>query len=328
MRRFTLVLAGMALLCAACAPNYKDPDKALLQKAEMLSIALEPPEAAPEGEVKAAYLLADEHGPLDATLQLWLPIGSGTNGSLSDFNADSMSEDLQQMGLDQLSLLNAVLRFHAKPASSYVFDSDGKSTQMLTLYAAPGELAHSLDDILAAPTLLLDEIKAGNVLASVRTLSVAEGNSLNKNPWLTSLNLVDASGEHPIVYGTHLQALDGTLAAQRQRAADQAYEVRAETTVKFKVEAADDGPTSDLRYQWISTGGDFDGRRLRVEPWLAPKYLDPVTFTTDQHDQRGQTGVAFRTDPNLYAVWLVLRDNGTKALLGQTWAEFFVRVIP
>ena len=96
--------------------------------------------------------------------------------------------------------------------------------------------------------------------------------------------------------------------------------------VVFAVDLEDDSnPDEALRYQWISTGGDFAGLRERVQTFEAPEYreLEPGDV-----DRSGMEGVDPRLDPNLHPVWMIVRDNGDPGRLGQSWAELYVRVVP
>jgi len=111
-------------------------------------------------------------------------------------------------------------------------------------------------------------------------------------------------------------------------AADQAVHARAKTSIHFLAEVQDDNDSGDLRFQWISNGGDFSSHRLSNEPWKVPEYTS--TYADGETDETDVVSDGnYRIDPNLYTIWLVVRDNGTNShSLGQAWAEFFVRVVP
>lgn len=337
MRLFSygLGVSFLALCLSACAPQYKDKDMALLMKPELISIVAEPPMATPESQVALAFLLADQHGPLPGQLNLWLPISSGVNGALpSNIDQDALLQDAADLGLSETDLISPVIHLTLKSGRDYVFSPQGLSAQTMTLLAATSDLGYPPEQIAGDPTLLLKEVEAQRVKVGLRTVQVSLYPEGNANPRVEAIEatLADTT-KKALTFSTSQLATENDGGAafglSRQANADAPLEVKGGTKVSFAVTATDDGPSANLRYQWISNGGDFGGYRLKKEPWRAPKYKDPATFTTEEKDLRGQTAVDWRKDPNLYAVWLILRDNGTTLdSLGQSFAEFFVRIVP
>ena len=326
------LLLGAGLGLSACGPQFKDQDMALLKKPELLSVVAAPPMAAPETAVALSFLLADQHGPITGLPNAWLPVSAGANGSLPS-DPEAITREAEALGLTLDALVKPVLSLTLKSGRDYTFNTSGYSAQMVTLLAATSEMSLTPEQIAADPTLLMKEVEGQRVKLGLRTVQVALTATRNANPRITAIEAATSDGaKTPLSFSSSEMAgqeAGAVLAASRQARADAPLEVKSGTKVTFLVSAEDDGPSADLRYQWISNGGDFGGYRLKKEPWRAPRYQDPAKFSAEQKDWRGKTLVAWRQDPNLYAVWLILRDNGkTLDSLGQSWAEFFVRIVP
>jgi hypothetical protein len=311
-----LLLVNVALL--GCAPEFDDPTKAVLKKPEVLSIVLDPPEAAPGETVRASFLLADDRGVLEANANMWLPIVGGLE--MSDVQMDAV---LEEMNLEFESLGSAEFEFTVPSASSFVFDDDGLSGHMISLFTAMGENPSpdvSVDAFFASLESLVD---SGDVKASFRTLVVSKNTKRNLNPLVLSINAGDNEQQDTLI--TILTSDNLDKAAARQTAADNPLVVTQKEEVVFSVDVEDDSNGEDaLTYQWISTAGDFRGLRKQVQEFDAPGFLE---LEEGEVDQTGLENADPRVDPNLRPVWLIVRDDGIPGSLGQSWAEFYIRVV-
>lgn len=326
MRRRWLV--ALLVLVAGCGPEFDDETKALLKKPELLSIVLDPPEAGPGQTVRASFLMADSKGALEPELQLWLPVDLSTAASSGmDQGLASLQQAIQQLAIKPPQLTDSELTFTVKGAGAYAFNAAGLARQPLSLLVQTGPLPATIrtpDDLLADLQRL---IAARAVKLATRTLLVSTRADKSANPKITAISGVvyarrAADKRRPLTVARH-DAAD--LAAARQAAADDPWVVASETEVLLTVtRPAGEVPEAQIGYQWISTGGDFDGRREREQRWVAPAYVEPGA---GEQDQTAQARVNPRTDPNLHPVWLILRDSGD-ARLGQAWFELYVRIVP
>ncbi len=314
MRPSLLLLFSVVIF--GCGPEFDDPTMAVLKKPEILSIVLEPPEAAPGETVSAAFLMADEKGVIEGNASMWLPMGA------SEMSETEMTIVLEGMGLNLESLREANLEFTVPSKSRFAFDEEGLSGQMLSLFAAKGDtpgLDATAEEFMNSLNVLME---SGEVKTALRTLVVSERVVKNQNPSILSIIKTDSeAGDTPV---TLVQSDSQDIAVARRLARDNPLIVTRKQNLVFDVEVEDDGKEENLRYQWISTGGDFAGLRKKVQKFKASDYRE---LEKGDQDQSGQENVNPRIDPNLHPVWLVVRDNGIPGALGQAWAEFYIRVI-
>jgi hypothetical protein len=186
-------------------------------------------------------------------------------------------------------------------------------------------------DLEAALDMDLDELDtlldSQSVKLGMRTLVISDRDDKNRNPRVTGISWGQDADAQPDPVRM-LASFDANLAVLRQQAAAEPMEVEQKQTVHFKVQVEDDDPIEEaIRFQWISTGGDFEGLREQVQKWECPEYQEPDA-DKGEADQRGQDDADPRTDPNLHPIWVIVRDSGIAGQLGQSWAEFYVRVLP
>ncbi|MCP4602462.1 MAG: hypothetical protein GY847_18430 [Proteobacteria bacterium] len=312
------LLAATALLAMACGVDFEDGSMASLKKPEILSVVLSPPEAAPGEQVSASFLIADDKGVIEGKASLWMPIGE------EPMDEAAMDEALSAMNLTIDDLAAPTLELTVPPADMFGFDEQGFSGLPLSVAAAHGDGPAS--DAPATELLadLEQHVESGKMKMATRTLIVSERNERNENPHVLSVH--SGTEESQKTELTIVRSDDDDIAAARQAAADNPLVLSAESETWFRVEVEDDGEVEEtVRYQWISTGGDFFGLRERVQEWEVPEYK---SLSGNEQDQTGLENVDPRTDPNLHPVWLIVRDDMAENQLGQTWAEFYIRVEP
>jgi hypothetical protein len=215
----------------------------------------------------------------------------------------------------------------AAERAQYEFDDQGFAEHMLGLLAFVRE-APDLDALAGMDPDDLDTLlDSEQVKLGIRTLVISDREDKNANPRVAGVGWGEDEQAEPEPLRV-FNCFDADRAGVRQQAADHPLELEEKQTVFFSAQVEDDDPIKQaIRYQWISTGGDFSGLRERVQKWEAPAFQEPDAEENEQ-DQRGGQGVDARTDPNLYPVWVIVRDSGISGQLGQSWAEFYVRVIP
>lgn len=292
-----VALAGAALLCmAGCQPNFEDSTQALVKKAELLSIVLHPPEAVVGQQVTASFLMVDEHGPLSPSYNIWLP------SSPEQLSSDALQQALSEQGIAPIQLTGQRLTFTAgAPGSQSIWlcvptDPDAEPPPIQQMDSLLEQLSSQMDG---------DRFKLGT-----RTLRITDGRPALKNPDVEGIvaRVGDGAEEHPL---TLVRYDEQDLAKARNAAAANPLEVPSGSDLELEVLTA---ASEDLRFQWVSTGGDFEGRRKRVEPWRAP-----------EHTSVGPGQI----DENLHTVWLILRGGDPRIPGGgQSWFEFYVRVVP
>ena len=128
-----ILLAAIAALALACEPDFEDGSMALLKKPEILSVVLEPPEAAPGEQVNASFLIADGKGVIEGKAALWMPMTEGQTDEAF------MAETLAAMALELDDLAAPTLDFTVPPAELFGFDDDGFGGLPLSLVAAHGD---------------------------------------------------------------------------------------------------------------------------------------------------------------------------------------------
>jgi len=343
--KFNSVATVMLLLAAlinasACSPTFDDDSKSILMKPEIIAITLDPPEAAPGATVKASFLAADQFGVISEApvngglLQLWMlaepgasafASGAANNGSLDSANVDGDSEttdaampDMQNIGI------MPVFSFDTYPGSDYTFNQAGLAPQLLTLIffpqgVDPAEL--QTEDIADKIQEMMD---SGQAQLALRTLVVSNRSDTNRNPRITAASaaIKDAVPQDL----TFLTNDSDNIPAARAEAAANPFEVKYEKNLRlhFTITVEDEGDLEDaLLYQWISNAGEFKQLPTAERDLIVPEYIEPIG---DFSDQSELDSVDPRTDPNLHAVWVIVRDNGVENQLGQSWIEFYIRV--
>ncbi len=326
-----ILCSALLLTSASCGDTFEDGTTSKLMKPEILSIILEPPEAAPGDTVTATFLMGDQLGPLAPPLQFWMlspPGNSGfagttvSEGSLDSEDGETALDDSADM--DNIGF-GPSFTFTVPDAQAYTFDDNGLAPQVLTLLL--GIDADALPD-LSNPENALADIEAlisdGTLKMALRTLIVSQRDEMNRNPRVNRVSVRSGTDENDVVF---VASYHDDIAAGRAAAAAQpfVYDISRAEPLVFVLDAEDEGDMETaVRYQWISTEGDFGGRREREQTWEPPFYQFPAE---GQSNQSGQENVDPRVDPNLVPVWCILRDNGVENQLGQSWIEFYVRIV-
>jgi len=313
-----LLAALVAVAFVGCMPEFDDPTMAVLKKPEIISVVLDPPEAAPGETVTASFLMADERGVIDGRANLWLPAVGG-----DEDDPAALIEGLAELGLELDDLAAPTLELTVGPAASYVFDEDGFAGQPLTLFAAARKDPDPETPAEQLLGLVEQAVEDERMELAIRTLVVSQREDRNRNPRVLGISFGSAEvvdGELDIA-----RSDDEDLSATRQYAADHPLVIAEKTAVWFHVEAEDDDGEDAIRYQWISTGGDFGGLRERVQKWKTPKHRE---LADGDLDQTGMENVNPRKDPNLHPVFVIVRDDLAELSMGQVFAEFYVRIVP
>jgi hypothetical protein len=325
-----LLLLSAAPWCG-CEIEFDDETKALVKKPELLSVVLEPPEAAPGAPVRASYLMADAWGIFAPGVGMWLPldprtagvkVSGGASGTSGAFGA-KLTAELKKLGITPADLARPTLTFRARPKGDYTFDADGLARHPLSLVVQTSRLPADLDTFEELSAGLERAMNQRVVKLATRTLVVSTRPRRCRNPAIKAITADlggDGGAPASLVLVRHD---DADLSLARLRAADAPLVVDAKQKLTFRVTRAAGGlPEDRIRYQWISTGGDFGGTRRREQGWEAPDHRQP---RAGEKDQTGQRGADPRTDPNLHPVWLILRSTGG-GCRGQSWFELYVRV--
>ena len=258
--------------------------------------------------------MADDKGVLTQIPPLW-----SLTASESGESAESQTED---------AVLAPVFEFQAARGEKDLVDTEGFSTQTISLMVWTDLEALESGDLPDLSTLATDMeslIRKGSLRMGMRTLMVNEREPRNQNPHVVSLVLRTESGTE-----TELETLtpfEENAQAKRVELATNAPEVPEKSTVTFSVVLEDDGLPEDLRVQWIATGGDFGGTRELSQEWKTEEAAIPDEAAGEK-DLRGAESVDPRLDPNLHSIFLIVRDTGTEGNSGQTYVEFYVRVVP
>lgn len=276
---FAGAFIAMTALVSGCTGEFDDETKAVLEKPELLSIVLDPPEAAPGQSVRASFLFADENGPLDAPLVFW---------------------EIPQPAVVGEGAMNATIEFTVGQKQDYSFDETGPAPQSV-MVAIPGEGV----DVADLSGDLEEVMRDDRIVMGMRTLVVSTRKDKNENPVVERIEIERESGERvsmPIV-----TSADADIAATREAAVKSPLRVEENEELTILATVEDEDDPNDLRYQWIATGGDFEGRRKAAQPYRAPAL---------------EGGEESRVVP----VWLIVRDNGHPEHLGQVWAELYLEV--
>jgi hypothetical protein len=308
------LMPALLTLCAAltsgCEPEFDDDHQYLLKKPELLSIVLEPPVVAPGESTRASLLFADAGGAKEPGFVAWLrgdPLA--TMGAVDPASLSSMA-------------LGSTVELRAPQAADCVFDERGRATMPLSLLVQvaplPAEVQTPQQIINALPSL----IARGVVKLATRTLQIQREAPRGVNPRVASVAL-EVDGEGARREATLVRHDAPELAAARALARSRALRVTGSQRVQLAVEVAPPSRLEELALQWISTGGDLKGRRLPRQPFEVPAYVELGQGSSGP----GQATAKAATDPNLYVIWLILRDDPATGRLGQSWVELYLRVV-
>ncbi len=335
-----IVLLALLLIpfgaCGAFETNFEDETVGIVKKPEVLSIVLSPPEAAPGEEVTASFLAADAEGRLTPSMQLWTLINEEMSQSLFSPPADGDSDleaetetpplSLDMLDMDSMGFFPS-FTFTVPSADSFAFDSNGLAPMMLALLMTTETVTLDFQDPETMEKEFQRVLASSNTRTSYRTLVVSTRDEKNKNPRISAVyaHIGEDGARVPLVFTT---SNDEDIAARRAAAQANPFIyslTRNYGVLYFYLEVEDEGDLeTNILYQWASLDGDFTGRRDQDQKWLVPHYRYP---TEGQSDQTGLESVDARTDPNLYPIWAIIRDNGADDQLGQTWVEFYVRIV-
>ena len=290
-----ITAALIALMSIGCTAEFDDPTQAEVKKTEIIAITLDPPEAAPGDTVTASVHVADQLGNRNDLQAFWL------------LDATASME----------TMLGQTITFVVPELSDDAYDDTG--TAALPVSVAVAKNAEAIDDLSAAD---FDHIlESNNILFGTRTLAVSKRSQQTANPTVHSLSLNLPDGQQSSV--TMSVSTSDTFGEQQQAAMVSPIQIFEDAEVEFHIDASPAIPSNQLRYQWISTAGDFKARRAATEPWIAPEYIvpaDDININPSLPD--------VRQDPNLYPIWILVRDDGNPWQLGLTLVEFYVRVMP
>lgn len=327
--KFIVSTIVVASLTVGCGPGFEDDTQSILKKAEILSIILDPPEASPGDTVKISFLAADEKGALSNNFNLWLPMDAAN----SDDSDDSTASDLESLaamsaesGLTFEDLLSPIIEYTVPSKEGYAYNEDGFAAQMLSLFIEVKSIEVDENDQAALFSKIQGYVETGEIKTGIRTLLVSERNEKNRNPEIVNIG-ARLEDENSVTSLSLVRHDDEDIPSLRRAIATEPFVANGGAELEFVSEVEDDGDLeNELRFQWISTGGDFQGRRLQTQPWQAPEYVKPNP-DEDEEDLTGKEEVDPRQDPNLHPVWLIVRDIGADNQSGQAWAEFYVRVV-
>jgi|GEM_PF-2086549 len=342
-----LLAVLLMIFTTACGATFEDDTSSIVVKPTIISIVVEPPEAAPGDVVTASYLLADEKGTLTAPLQLWT-LSDGISASAMDAvdegnvtledgqNQNISPDDLEDAGID----MNTEFTFTVPESLSGNLEKSSAISQIVTLLVGMPTLNLAEVDLTDFAKTIESLIASGDVKTGLKTLVVSKNEQKNQNPRLTGLTArIEEDGTPvPVVF---VSSFDQDKASKRAEAIAKpvVYEVCNNElffnepdsycpidSLYFKATVEDDAknPEEAIRYQWISNDGDFKGRRDADQVWSIPCYVVPPE-TTEGEDPATSPDDP-REDINLHPVYLILRDNGVEGTLGQSWAEFYVQI--
>ncbi len=357
-----LLFSFLSIFCffagSACdsPPEIKDDRISLVRTPEILSVTLHPPAVVVGEAVRGRYLLADRNGALEPSGQAWIltPSGAEVFPMPSGMSAESKTNP---SGRSQDVILSDSPEFQFNvpswPSGETPFSSEFRASVGLLIF--PENLAEDLGQNPWDSPDLESLLFADEVLLATRTLTVADLPSTSRNPGISGIfvQLGTEGAQEPVTFFT---SNEEDLEEKRQIAADRPY-VHSFCNIEFRkdlyftvVPESGDNPF-DLEYQWVSTGGDFISKKDNGTRWSPPYYtfwtdLDspsdeeaegvgrkgatsPVCTETQisiDHESYWTEGIEPRRDVNLYPVWLILRSRSGD-YQGQTWAEFYIRIV-
>ncbi len=350
-----LVLLGLySLLAASCGPTFKDEDRSIVDKPTVISVTLDPAEPSPGDTVTARFLMMDQYGRMEPEFQLWFRQGgsdsvqygaTGDTFAMLDPSADPQ-DFLDLLGLNDLTEarlgLFSSFTFQLADEEAYNFNESGLTSESLFIAIPllpveldltqlagdflddPDEAMQTLGPALAG---LGESLEGRQALKVLRTLPVSIRETKNKNPRITAISVKprrDSTDKTPLIFASP-ENPDNTEARQNPfvYTLGETYEgvAKDEGRVYFEVEIEDEAENQDeeLRFQWFTTpgGGSFLNRQERIQRFGVPL----VGIDGPLSDNP-------RLDPALIPIVVVVRDvqAGDGNNLGQTWAEFYLRV--
>lgn len=287
-KQLVILLCLITVFFTACSEEFDDPTMSILKKTEIICITLDPPEAMPGDIVTARVLVADETGLRDDLATVW---ATETNTPQSELNGQSVSFIVPEI-----------------PESAY--NQDGFAPLMVSVAVAKTSL-QSIEQLTRNANQLMEK---DEILFGIRTLTISKRTDTNANPEIIFIT----SGEENIQVTRPTIARFNSLSfdTERSTAMENPLRVTENEEMFFQAHANAHSDSTDLLYQWICTGGDFKGRRKKLEPWIAPKYKTPTV----------SQGPDTPYSPNLYPVWVIVRDDGLPHELGQSVAMFYVQI--
>ena len=290
-----LVLAATIFVALACFEEFDDPTQSIIKKTEIIAITLDPPEASPGDTVTARVHVADHLGSIRTLPTFWL----------------------LETPTAQDAKVGGRITFEVPELPEESYDENGKAAFPVSVAVAQNASALSALSSVDIDSVLESE----DVLFGLRTLTVSKSAVQNSSPHVGRLMLNAEEGNRTVI--TAAISTDADLDDALSQARKDAISIREEEEVEFQILAQPGIGGNDLLFQWISTAGDFKARRAAIEPWIAPEYVEPNPgFELDTANPK------VREDPNLYSIWVIVRDDGEPWHLGQTVVTFFVRVVP
>lgn len=313
-----LVMTGGLFTCNA---DFKDSSMSLLKKPEILSIVIEPPEAAPGESVKASFLVADQYGVIDDAMVLWLPdiefnsrlVGRRSNMKTSVTKLSELDEEVKQ----------PIAQIKLDDATRYEYDQEGFANHYIGLMAFMDEKDVLDMDINNMEENLNALLWRDGAIMAIRTLMVSNRKEQNRNPRVAEIFWGKNESKQKDSVSLVRSSIEN-IDVIRMEAMARPVEIIQKEKLYFRIQVEDDDPVkAAIRYQWIATGGDFGEVRRKIQPWEAPEYIDGQPQLPDP-----KQNIPKNNDPNLYTLWVILRDNGIRNRTGQGWAEFYVRILP
>lgn len=286
-----LILFLLFIVLPACGPKFDDPIMSELKKPEIISIILNPPMGEAGDIVQGRLVFADGKGPLPNRDAVWM-VGADESDSNSAMPGPA----------------GQVVEFEVPDLPEDAFNKDGLAyvSVMVAMLDKQGAVN---EDQMGMRTLTVTNKKNQN-WSNPKVEAISGGK--NKDPDPSDKNLVFAWSGDP------------NFDEERQAAADNPFEIEEGKKVYFDI-GTDVEVDRAYIYQWISTGGSFEGFREQRQPYVAPEYIEPVA---PLEDLEGNENVNVRKDPNLHPVWAIVRDDWDAPVPGQSIAEFYVRIIP
>ncbi len=360
MRGLSVLTLAYLFAGVACTPQFDDAMASFVQKPQMLVMTLDPPEIDAGDTVSADFLMADERGRLHPELALWVRNEPGDIQT----NARSGIDEGQQQGFSEGDEGDVYFGtpgdyafvFETYNSKEYLYDEDGFASQTVLLVVPNDPIDESQFvgvDMETAIEQYATGLMDGSVasLINFRTAIVSKREDKNRNPQITGLRVLLDSDDNEGEDITFTTGEDTPLDYTTSPAAMNPYIVTVKKTVKngkvrykndidivyFEITATDPDAQSEeeleetLRYQWFSpsypNGGEFKQTRKRIQEFTLPTFTAADDKKLEEPVPEDCVETDHRCQPNLYPVWIVVRDNGEDTSLGSTWAEFYVKVV-